>query len=248
VPPYTRFIKKTPSPPRRDETPISSFHTQEQSKDKDKGTTRAAITMVGHKNNSFEDDEPLLPLNIAGRISDASTANQHTKDTSAKVSGSTAHESKSSSSSSGTINETKQSSCHHDHSHGHDHSHSRDHHHRHQHSHSYSHSSDDVHARRPPGGGGEGGGATEEELDEEPLLSDDEDEPVSLEALRESEKDKRRLKIAIALCSTFFVVELLGGLWAESLALLSDSFHLLTGKLDCFVRHSLFSLSPISIS
>ncbi|KAK3832530.1 MAG: cation efflux protein, partial [Linnemannia elongata] len=51
---------------------------------------------------------------------------------------------------------------------------------------------------------------------------------ISLEALRESEKDKRRLKIAIGLCSTFFVVELLGGLWAESLALLSDSFHLLT--------------------
>lgn len=187
---------------------------------------------MGHKKNSFEDDEPLLSLGTPGRISDASTANQHTKDTittTSKVSGSTAHESKSSSCSSGTINETGQSSSHHHHhDHSHSHGHGHDHHH-HQHSHSYSHSSDDVHSRRPPGSG-EGGGATEEELDEEPLLSDDEDEPISLEALRESEKDKRRLKIAIGLCSTFFVVELLGGLWAESLALLSDSFHLLTGK------------------
>lgn len=173
---------------------------------------------MGHKKNSFEDDEPLLSLSTPGRISDASTANQHTKDiitTTSKVSGSTAHESKSSSSSSGTINDIGQSS-------------SRHHHHDHHH-HQHSHSSDDVHSRRPPGIG-EGVGATEEELDEEPLLLDDEDEPISLEALRESEKDKRRLKIAIGLCSTFFVVELLGGLWAESLALLSDSFHLLTGK------------------
>ncbi|KAG0063028.1 hypothetical protein BGZ89_010217 [Linnemannia elongata] len=171
---------------------------------------------MGHKKNSFEDDEPLLSLSTPGRISDASTANQHTKDiitTTSKVSGSTAHESKSSSSSSGTINDIGQSS-------------SRHHHHDHHH-HQHSHSSDDVHSRRPPGIG-EGVGATEEELDEEPLLLDDEDEPISLEALRESEKDKRRLKIAIGLCSTFFVVELLGGLWAESLALLSDSFHLLT--------------------
>ncbi|KAG9066285.1 hypothetical protein KI688_001506 [Linnemannia hyalina] len=168
---------------------------------------------MGHKKNSFEDDEPLLSLGTPGRISDASTANLHTKNTittTSKVSGSTALESKSSSLSSGTINETGQSSSHH------------------QHSHSYSHSSDDVHSRRPPGSGEGGGGATEEELDEEPLLSDDEDEPISLEALRESERDKRRLKIAIVLCSTFFIVELLGGLWAQSLALLSDSFHLLT--------------------
>ncbi|KAG5461584.1 MAG: hypothetical protein BJ554DRAFT_6204 [Olpidium bornovanus] len=40
----------------------------------------------------------------------------------------------------------------------------------------------------------------------------------------------KRLKTAIALCSVFFVVELCGGLFAGSLALLSDSFHLLS---DC---------------
>ncbi|KAG0274876.1 hypothetical protein BGZ95_009385 [Linnemannia exigua] len=195
---------------------------------------------MGHNNNAFEDDEPLLPL--TGRVSDASTANQHLKGTTTKntkASGSSTHESKSSSSSSsGTINEAGQSSHHH-HNHAHGHSHSHDHHH--QHSHSYSHSSDDVHSRGGPGG--PGGGATEDEHDEEPLLSDEEDEPMSLEALRESEKDKRRLKIAIALCSTFFVVELLGGLWAESLALLSDSFHLLTD-----ITSFIISLAAIYLS
>ncbi|KAF9905942.1 hypothetical protein EC991_001183 [Linnemannia zychae] len=159
---------------------------------------------MGHKNNSFEDDESLLPL--TGRISDASSANQHPKDSitiitttkNSKVSGSPTLESKS--------------------------------------------SSDDVHPRKPPGGGG-GRGSTEDEQDEEPLLSDDEDEPLSLEALRESEKDKRRLKIAIGLCSTFFVVELLGGLWADSLALLSDSFHLLTD-----ITSFIISLAAIYLS
>ncbi|KAF9312011.1 hypothetical protein BG003_006739 [Podila horticola] len=55
-----------------------------------------------------------------------------------------------------------------------------------------------------------------------------EDDAPTLAEMQESEKDKRRLKIAIALCSTFFCVELAGGLLADSLALLSDSFHLLT--------------------
>lgn len=60
--------------------------------------------------------------------------------------------------------------------------------------------------------------------------NEDDDGPLSLEALKSAEKDKMRLKIAIGLCSTFFCVELAGGLLSESLALLSDSFHLLTGK------------------
>ncbi|KAF9989887.1 hypothetical protein BGZ75_004455 [Mortierella antarctica] len=72
---------------------------------------------------------------------------------------------------------------------------------------------------------------------------DDEDEPVSLEELKESEKDKMRLKIAIGLCSTFFVVELVGGLWSDSLALLSDSFHLLTD-----ITSFIISLAAIYLS
>ena len=73
-----------------------------------------------------------------------------------------------------------------------------------------------------------------ESSDLDPLYLVDEheedDEPLSLEAVKAAEKDKMRLKIAIGLCSTFFCVELAGGLWSESLALLSDSFHLLTGN------------------
>jgi zinc transporter 2 len=40
----------------------------------------------------------------------------------------------------------------------------------------------------------------------------------------------KRLKIAVAICVVFFLVELAGGLYTGSLALLSDSTHLLT---DC---------------
>ncbi|KAF9951916.1 hypothetical protein BGZ72_006667 [Mortierella alpina] len=72
---------------------------------------------------------------------------------------------------------------------------------------------------------------------------DDEDEPITLEELKESEKDKMRLKIAIGLCSTFFVVELVGGLWSDSLALLSDSFHLLTD-----ITSFIISLAAIYLS
>ncbi|KAF9974802.1 hypothetical protein BGZ73_001706 [Actinomortierella ambigua] len=56
----------------------------------------------------------------------------------------------------------------------------------------------------------------------------DEDDVPTPEALREAARDKRRLKLAIGLCTTFFCVELAGGIVTDSLALLSDSFHLLT--------------------
>ncbi|KAG0320679.1 hypothetical protein BGZ99_004363 [Dissophora globulifera] len=73
---------------------------------------------------------------------------------------------------------------------------------------------------------------------------DDDDDPVALlEAKKESNRDKRRLKIAIGLCGAFFVVELLGGLWSESLALLSDSFHLLTD-----ITSFIISLAAIYLS
>jgi len=42
----------------------------------------------------------------------------------------------------------------------------------------------------------------------------------------------RKLAIATSLCSIFFIIELTGGLMAGSLALLSDSFHLLTGNIQ----------------
>ncbi|KAF9205666.1 hypothetical protein BGZ49_003727 [Haplosporangium sp. Z 27] len=71
----------------------------------------------------------------------------------------------------------------------------------------------------------------------------DDEESILLEAHKASERDKRRLKIAIGLCSTFFVVELLGGLWSESLALLSDSFHLLTD-----ITSFIISLTAIYLS
>ncbi|KAG0368751.1 hypothetical protein BGZ54_001233 [Gamsiella multidivaricata] len=80
--------------------------------------------------------------------------------------------------------------------------------------------------------------------DQPPSFSDDgEDEPMLLETQKESERDKKRLKIAIGLCGTFFVIELLGGLWSDSLALLSDSFHLLTD-----ITSFIISLAAIYLS
>ncbi|KAL3898768.1 MAG: hypothetical protein SGCHY_002514 [Lobulomycetales sp.] len=43
-------------------------------------------------------------------------------------------------------------------------------------------------------------------------------------------KRLRRLQLAVLICLVFFLVELAGGLWTNSLALLGDSMHLLT---DC---------------
>ncbi|KAI8806863.1 cation efflux family-domain-containing protein [Cladochytrium replicatum] len=46
--------------------------------------------------------------------------------------------------------------------------------------------------------------------------------------LHESKANQRKLIIATVLCFTFFLVELFAGIWAGSLAILSDSFHLLS--------------------
>ncbi|KAJ3364378.1 hypothetical protein GGF32_001902 [Allomyces javanicus] len=51
---------------------------------------------------------------------------------------------------------------------------------------------------------------------------------------------KKRLWIASALCFSFFLVELIGGIWSNSLAILSDSFHLLSDFSGFLI--SLFSL------
>jgi Co/Zn/Cd efflux system component len=46
----------------------------------------------------------------------------------------------------------------------------------------------------------------------------------------ESTKNKRKLIFVTMLCLAFFAVEMAGGYFAKSLALMSDAFHLLSGK------------------
>lgn len=71
-------------------------------------------------------------------------------------------------------------------------------------------------------------------------------------------KELRKLKIAVMMCLIFFAMELVGGIVAGSLALLSDAFHLLTGSIFDFycililvwidVISFIISLSAIYIS
>ncbi|KAF9351371.1 hypothetical protein BGX26_010599 [Mortierella sp. AD094] len=173
--------------------------------------------MVNHS-IVHEDGEPLLPLMEYdnGRSKNTSHAPHEDIVKTSKLSGSTAHDSISSSSSGQE---------------GID---------RHSHHHHKQHAHDDPTKRLSA--------STECDHVYRPSTSDDEydggdDESMSLEAKRESERDKKRLKIAIGLCSTFFVVELFGGLWSESLALLSDSFHLLTD-----ITSFIISLAAIYLS
>ncbi|KAF9191770.1 hypothetical protein BGZ50_009142 [Haplosporangium sp. Z 11] len=163
-----------------------------------------------------EDDHPLLPLmdhdggptENSIHMKDISSKAQHDGILkTSKLSGSTVHDSISRPSSSGAEDEGDSE---------HKHNHYRRHHHHH---------SDSSHTLLKISSA-----STENNLDIDDLDdgSDDGEEPLSLEALRESKRDNKRLKIAIGLCSTFFVIELIGAMWAESLALLSDSFHLLS--------------------
>ena len=48
-------------------------------------------------------------------------------------------------------------------------------------------------------------------------------------ASRESAKPLRKLYLAIALCALFMVIEGIGGWLANSLAIISDAVHLLSG-------------------
>lgn len=50
-------------------------------------------------------------------------------------------------------------------------------------------------------------------------------------SIRAGERHKGRLAIAFGLLATFMVVEVVGGLWSESLALLSDAGHMFTDVL-----------------
>lgn len=43
-------------------------------------------------------------------------------------------------------------------------------------------------------------------------------------------KTLRKLYIAICLCSLFMIIELVGGFFANSLAIVSDAVHLLSGN------------------
>lgn len=196
--------------------------------------------MVSNKSGAHDDDEPLLPL-----ISDSSYSKQHQHTTVSSVklkeisTSSTSSSSKqhshhhhneedkeilkSSSLSGSTANESlpEVNDHHHGHSHSHGHHH-HDHSHGHGHGHSHTHGAHDHHPVT---------GARTSTSNSIVSIESAEDDAPTLAEMQESEKDKRRLKIAIALCSTFFCVELAGGLLADSLALLSDSFHLLTGKI-----------------
>ncbi|KAG0049449.1 hypothetical protein BGZ83_005770 [Gryganskiella cystojenkinii] len=180
-----------------------------------------------HKNVAHDDDEPLLPLMDNGSVrmkEIQQTHRDHDILKSAKLSGSTVHDS---------ISSSEPEDPEHPHHH---------HHHGHSNSRGHSHTANNGQsslAKRPSN--------SMESSDTASLyLADehyDEDEPLSLEALKAAEKDKLRLKIAIGLCSTFFCVELAGGLLSESLALLSDSFHLLTD-----ITSFIISLAAIYLS
>lgn len=160
-----------------------------------------------HKGMAHDDNEPLLPLmdHDSVRMKEIQQTQRDDILKSTKLSGSTVHDSISSSGPEDPEHP---------------------HHHHHHHHHDRSHGHVGSLSKRPSNS------MESSDVDRMYLAEDNEDvdEPLSLEALKTAEKDKMRLKIAIGLCSTFFCVELAGGLWSDSLALLSDSFHLLTGK------------------
>eukprot|EP00897_Mesotaenium_endlicherianum_P005012 jgi/Mesen1/4539/ME000232S03796 len=60
------------------------------------------------------------------------------------------------------------------------------------------------------------------------------------ESSKEREKARRKLMYAIALCLGFMIVEVIGGLWANSLAILTDAAHLLSDVAGFAI--SLFAL------
>ena len=69
------------------------------------------------------------------------------------------------------------------------------------------------------------------------------DESQHEEHAAASYREQRKLTIAVVLCMCFFAVELAGGWWTQSLALYSDSFHLLSDVISFAI-----SLSAIVVS
>ncbi|KAJ3289419.1 hypothetical protein HDU76_007536 [Blyttiomyces sp. JEL0837] len=59
----------------------------------------------------------------------------------------------------------------------------------------------------------------------------------------DSEKSRKKLKLAASLCFMFFVLELFAGVWADSLSILSDSFHLLSDVAGFYISHYALQLS-----
>lgn len=47
---------------------------------------------------------------------------------------------------------------------------------------------------------------------------------------KSTQNSLRKLYLAIGLCTLFMVVEIIGGYFANSLAIISDAVHLLSGK------------------
>ncbi|KAI9105336.1 cation efflux family-domain-containing protein [Phlyctochytrium arcticum] len=60
---------------------------------------------------------------------------------------------------------------------------------------------------------------------------------------QKTDTTSRRLAIGIAICFIFFLIELAGGLYANSLALIADSFHLLTDSAAYIVAYAAIWIS-----
>ncbi len=58
--------------------------------------------------------------------------------------------------------------------------------------------------------------------------------PETSNSSNESSKALKKLYLAIGLCAAFMVIEIVGGWWANSLAIISDAVHLLSGKTTIF--------------
>jgi len=48
---------------------------------------------------------------------------------------------------------------------------------------------------------------------------------------KSTQNSLQKLYFAIGLCTLFMIIEIIGGYWANSLAIISDAVHLLSGTL-----------------
>ncbi|KAG0082560.1 hypothetical protein BGZ93_010561 [Podila epicladia] len=111
---------------------------------------------------------------------------------------------------------------------GHDHDH--DHSHNHNHDHAHDHSSNSpggvlIHQHYPHD-------------PNSPPLRGSTPPPIACKGVlitNESTKNKRKLIFVTVLCLCFFTVEMVGGYFAKSLALMSDAFHLLSDVVSFMV-------------
>ncbi|KAG0317813.1 hypothetical protein BG000_004425 [Podila horticola] len=110
-------------------------------------------------------------------------------------------------------------------SHDHDHDHSHDHNHDHVHDHQHSTPGALVHQHYPHD-------------PNSPPLRGSTPPPIACKGVlitNESTKNKRKLIFVTVLCLCFFTVEMVGGYFARSLALMSDAFHLLSDVVSFMI-------------